>query len=488
MVKETLSNIEKKVLLAISGKEVVTAPDIEELAGLSEVESMRALQWLNSKGLIEMSEDRVKFVRLKDPNFVFLERDVLRKIAEKKQPVATLDEIGVQWIMQRKWGEIKKGELVITDDGKQALKEITEDEKLFVKLKGSGEVALAELDEEEGKGLELLKRRPKVVEILDRAEREVKITGEGQKIADSGLKIEEEHTQLTHDMIMKGTWKDAKFREYDLGAPVPPVYPAKMHPLNMFIDRIREIFLEMGFEEREGPLIESSFWNFDALFQPQDHPARDLADTFYLEKPGKAEVPQKHVKKVKGMHEHGGDIDSLGWGYNWSLEQAGKPVLRTHTTAVTVRSLADIQPPAKVFSIGRVFRNETIDYKHLAEFHQVDGIVVDEKVSFRDLLGYLKEFYKKMGFEKVRFRPGYFPYTEMSVEPEVYFEDRKEWVELGGAGIFRPEVTKPFGIDCPVLAWGLGIERIVLLTLGIEDLRTIYGNDLGWLRKVPQIY
>jgi len=129
-----------------------------------------------------------------------------------------------------------------------------------------------------------------------------------------------------------------------------------------------------------------------------------------------------------------------------------------------------------------------IDYKHLAEFHQVDGIVVDPKVTFRDLLGYLKEFYLRMGFDKIRFRPGYFPYTEMSVEPEVYFEDRGEWIELGGSGIFRPEVTRPLGIDCPVLAWGLGIERMMLLTLGIDDLRTIYGNDLAWLRSVKQVY
>lgn len=486
MVKETLSRIEKQVLLAAAGKDIITVPVLVKVTGLSEVEVMRGIQWLSSKGLIEVKEDRIEFVRLLNQNFVFPEKDVLKKIADGPKPVQELDKFGMQWILKRKWGELKDGELTINEKGKQMLEEPTSDETLFYKLK-RGEVATNELGAGEKAALEALRKRPKLIEVAIKTEREISITKGGQKIVDGGIDDGKDTNQLTHDMIITGKWKDTKFRTYDLGAPVPKVYPGKKHPLTMFIDKIRRIFLEMGFEEREGPLVETAFWNFDALFQPQDHPARDLADTFYLSTPQKLPVPREHVAKVKGMHEKG-DKESLGWGYAWDENEAGKAVLRTHTTAVSARSLPTIEPPAKVFSIGRIFRNETIDYKHLAEFHQVDGIVVDPDVSFRDLLGYLKEFYLKMGFEKIRFRPGYFPYTEMSVEPEVYFEDRGEWIELGGSGIFRPEVTRPLGIDCPVLAWGLGIERMMLLTLGIDDLRTIYGNDLAWLRGVPQVY
>jgi phenylalanyl-tRNA synthetase alpha chain len=239
----------------------------------------------------------------------------------------------------------------------------------------------------------------------------------------------------------------------------------------------------MGFAEMEGPMVESAFWNFDALFQPQDHPARELADTFYLE--GKAKLPSKElVEKVKESHEK-------NWKYKWSREEAGREVLRTHTTAVSARYLSRLdevlkksgEKGKKYFCVGRVFRNEATDFKHLAEFHQVEGIVAWDGANFRHLLGLLKEFYKRLGFEKVRFRPSYFPYTEPSLEIEVFFEGRGEWMELGGAGIFRPEMTKPLCDVYPVLAWGLSLERPMMLMEGMEDIRTFYRNDLEWLKK-----
>ncbi|MBI5051565.1 phenylalanine--tRNA ligase subunit alpha [Candidatus Micrarchaeota archaeon] len=250
----------------------------------------------------------------------------------------------------------------------------------------------------------------------------------------------------------------------------------KSHPLTIMGNRIKQIFAELGFEEMEGSPIESSFWNFDALFQPQDHPARELADTFYMK--GKTGLPDKKlVERVKKAHEQ-------GWKYSWKEEDAKKMLLRTHTTALSARSLADLKStPKKFFAVGKVFRNEATDYKHLAEFHQVEGIVVWENATFRDLLGILKEFYRKLGFEKIRFRPSFFPYTEPSLEIEVYFEPRKQWMELGGAGIMRPEVSIPLCGKYPVLAWGLSLERPLMLSMGLEDIRTFYKNDLEWLKK-----
>ncbi len=290
-------------------------------------------------------------------------------------------------------------------------------------------------------------------------------------------------SNLTPELIKTGLWKKAEFKKYDPTKTGKKKYPGRKHILSYYIEKIRRVFFDMGFEEMKGPYIESSFWNMDALFIPQDHPARDMQDTFYMKKPSQTDLPSKKlVNSVKKMHEEGGD-GAEGWGYSWEKDISRKPVLRTHTTAVSARKLAEIEPPAKLFSVDRVFRNETLDYSHLPEFMQVEGIVVSRDVTFQNLLGYLEKFYSKLGFEKVRFRPGYFPYTEMSVEPEVYFEERDEWLEMGGAGIFRPEVTKPLGIDVPVLAWGLGLERLPMIKEGIDDIRNFYyENNLDMLK------
>ena len=267
---------------------------------------------------------------------------------------------------------------------------------------------------------------------------------------------------------------------FDVSVPATDAFVGKSHPLTIMKRRVSRIMAELGFEEMDGNIIESSFWNFDALFQPQNHPARDLADTFYLE--GVEPLPDdaELVERVRNSHEQ-------GWKYAWSPFEAQKRVLRTHTTALSARYLATAgraegKWPKKLFAVGRVFRNEATDYKHLAEFHQVEGIIAWEGATFRDLLGILKEFYLKLGFEKIRFRPSYFPYTEPSVEIEVYFEPRKQWLELGGAGIFRPEVSKPLAGIYPVLAWGLSLERPLMLLLGLEDIRLFYRNDMDFLR------
>ena len=239
----------------------------------------------------------------------------------------------------------------------------------------------------------------------------------------------------------------------------------------------------MGFTEIEGDYVESAFWNMDALFIPQDHPARELQDTFYLSEPASFVINEKEIlEAVKQIHEDGGNTGSKGWGTNWSKENAQQALLRTHTTVGTIRYLADNpSPPARVFSVGRVFRREALDSTHLPEFTQVEGIIVEPEANFGMLIGVLKEFYRRMGFNDVRVRPAYFPYTEPSLEVEVKFGNK--WLELGGAGIFRPEVTAPFELDCPVLAWGLGLERLAMLHLGIKDIRMLYQSDLKWLKE-----
>ena len=198
----------------------------------------------------------------------------------------------------------------------------------------------------------------------------------------------------------------------------------------------------------------------------------------------------KEYADKKETDENGGESKSLGWGYDWDEDIAKKTVLRTHTTATTIRRLAQFyrnneKVPVKVFCIDRVFRNEKLDKSHLAEFTQVEGIVIDEGTTLCDLIGLLSEFYRKLGFKKIITRPGFFPYTEPSMDVIVWFNN--SWLELGGSGIFRPEVTEPLGVKHPVLAWGLGLERLAMLRLGLNDIRKLYISDIDWLRKVPLI-
>jgi phenylalanyl-tRNA synthetase alpha chain len=296
--------------------------------------------------------------------------------------------------------------------------------------------------------------------------------------------MREETGTLTRDQILSGAWKTLNLRRYDVAKLPKKAYPGKIHPYQRIIAEMREILLEMGFEELYGGIVQQSFWNFDALFQPQDHPAREMQDTFYLRET--LPLPPGY-EKVKAMHESGGETSSTGWGGVWTEEKAEQCVLRTHTTSVSIQHLAkNPNPPVKAFCIGRVYRRETIDTTHLAEFEQLEGIVMDEGVTFGNLLGILREFYHRMGFEGVRFRPSYYPYTEPSLDAEVYVEGIG-WIEMGGAGVFREEVTAPLGINYPVLAWGLGVSRIAMLRLGLKDLRYLHRSDVAFLRETPAL-
>lgn len=281
------------------------------------------------------------------------------------------------------------------------------------------------------------------------------------------LTIQKEATDLTPDMIASGAWKTEKFKPYNFAAMGVSPSAGHLHPLLKVRAEYRQIFLEMGFSEMPtNNYVESSFWNFDALFQPQQHPARDAHDTFFISDPALAtDFPPEYLEKVKKVHSQGG-FGSQGYGYDWKIEEAQKNILRTHTTAVSARMLYKLAQnrefkPQKYFSIDRVFRNETLDATHLAEFHQIEGVVADYNLTLGDLLGVINEFFKKLGIEKLRFKPAYNPYTEPSMEIFSYHEGLKKWVEIGNSGIFRPEMLLPMGLpeNVHVIAWGLSLER-----------------------------
>ncbi|XP_051904754.1 phenylalanine--tRNA ligase alpha subunit [Hippocampus zosterae] len=299
--------------------------------------------------------------------------------------------------------------------------------------------------------------------------------------------VTKQETELTPEMIATGSWKEKNFKPYNFDAMGVAPDCGHLHPLMKVRTQFRQIFLEMGFTEMPtNNFIESSFWNFDSLFQPQQHPARDQHDTFFLSDPALAlDLPQDYLERVKRVHS-GGGFGSQGYKCDWKIEEAQKNILRTHTTAVSARMLYKLAQqekftPVKYFSIDRVFRNETLDATHLAEFHQIEGVVADYGLTLGDLMGVLHQFFTKLGITKLRFKPAYNPYTEPSMEVFSYHEGLKKWVEVGNSGVFRPEMLLPMGLpeDVSVIAWGLSLERPTMIKYGINNIRELVGHKVN---------
>ena len=326
--------------------------------------------------------------------------------------------------------------------------------------------------------------RKNLISIEETTSRTWTLTNKGSGVKSSDLGEIEQIGQLTPEILQGESWRGAEFKPFDVNAPAPTPAGGRPHPMLALIERIRSVFLEMGFSEIEGNYVQSAGWNMDALFIPQSHPARTMQDTFYLSEPNKVQVSPEMLDLWASVHEHGHDTGSRGWGAKFDKEEAQKALLRTHTTVNTVRHIAENpDEPCRVFGIGRVFRQETIDRTHLPEFHQIEGIIHEPDANLPMLISTLKTFYAKMGYPDVRVRPAYFPYTEPSVEIEVFW--RGQWLELGGSGIFRPEVTEPLGTEWPVCAWGMGLERLAMLVLELDDIRELYQPDLERLQDMP---
>jgi phenylalanyl-tRNA synthetase alpha chain len=501
-VAEQLSYLEKKVLLALHDKGTATPEEILKEGKFRElVEVMNAASWLQAKGLVSMKEHLVRTYRLARPadaRRTLPERKALRAAvkaggriaATRLKAACRFDDAGLAvalgWIRRKGWARIEKGRegsfVIVTTDGRAALDRKGPDEELL------GLLAKAEYPEDkiDPKVLRDVTSRKGLVRERENVRREIGLTAAGRRIAASGLELREEVAQVTTDLLQSGRWRGVSFRPYDTRAYAPLVRPGKRHVLSAYLEKIRRIFLSMGYTELHGDFVLPAFWVFDALFQPQDHPARDALDTFYMERPDALPLPDEAVvRRVAEAHETGGGTGSTGWRYPWDRREAERAVLRPHTTPLTLKYLAEHpDPPRKAFIIGRNFRRDAIDWKHLPEFHQIEGVVMEEGANLAQLIGLIETFYTRLGFTRVTFRPGYFPYTEPSMEPEGQLPDGR-WVELGGSGIFRPEVTRPLGITTPVLAWGLGLERVIMAIEGISDIRQLYLSDLDWLRDHP---
>jgi phenylalanyl-tRNA synthetase alpha chain len=484
-----LHPIERSILNSLSSSNHIPVGSLVANTGLPVDQIRRGTEWLKFKGLIVIEQISTQRVFITSEGMEAAKNGLpeRRLVNSLKEGYVTLEQVlasgaikneeinaAIAGARRNQWIQLIDGKMIPTP-----FAATQSPEEIFLEnMKEAIEVS--KLTEEEKRALEQLKKRPNFIEIKEEKESLISLTDAGRQIIPR-LSQENLERRLTTELISSGKWKETKFGALDVEASAPIIYPGRRHPLIEIIDEVKEIFIGLGFSEIEGPIIQSGFWNFDALFTPQDHPAREMQDTFYISAQ-KQPIPatRDQILKVSRVHKQ-------RWNRLWDAQEGQRLVLRTHTTPVTVQHLAKVKPEAgRFFSVGKVFRNEKVSYKHLVEFHQVEGVATAPNASLRELMGLQKEFYSKMGIKRIKFWPTFFPYTEPSLQSMVYNERLKKWVELFGMGIFRPEVTMPLGIKTPVLAWGGGLERIAMLRFGLDDVRELYGNKLGWLRGVPR--
>ena len=432
-MSQVLHPIEQKILKSLLERQNLTPEELTEKTQLSIDQVRRGIEWLKFKDLIQVNESERNFVMLGKRGNEALQNGLPERrlvnylkslptfsceINEAKDQLQNEFSPAIANAKKNGWMEIHENRIML-----RGYHDHTSEEKI-IKLIASKNSTMISLDEIEDKdALDLLKKRLEFLNFTSTKYVTVNITEKGMEAAKNTT------SQVTVESVK---------RAIDVEAPAPMIFAARSHPLTDVIDEVREIFVSLGFAELVGNSTQSSFWNFDALFIPQDHPAREMQDTFYLKDiSAKSVATPKQVKQVYAAHQN-------GWHYDWRLDAAKRMVLRTHTTCVTIKALADQKyDEARLFSIGRVFRNEKVSYKHLVEFNQVEGVVVGKNVTLQDLMGLQMEFYRKMGIKKAKFWPTFFPYTEPSLQSMIYNERLGKWVELFGMGIFRPEVTKP---------------------------------------------
>lgn len=496
---------ENEVLTLLALKHMRGTGEVQAIVdstGLKDAAVMRAALTLHEKNLVTLREKKTSIVRLREEGELYAEQGLperrlieavlalrgkasVKDAAEKADLKREMLPIVIGWIRRKGWGTIyKTGGKLFLEVPKKV--EETEDEKLLKVILEKGGVIAEELSRPMRLSLPVTKARG-LIEIKERTSRELGLTRKGWSAAEKGVKPREEISELTPELMTSGRWREVKFRRYNIKAPVAEVWPGKKQPYNSFLDELKRRLLELGFKEMTGPIVELMFFNCDSLFMPQDHPAREIFDIYFVKSPthGNLSAYQHFLENVKEAHENGWKTGSKGWRYKFSLEEAARLVLRSHGTALSSRTLVSprLEIPGKYFSIVRCYRPEVTDKTHLTEFNQVEGIVVSAELNLRDLLGVLKRFAIEIaGADRVRFRPDYFPFTEPSVELLAYKEGYG-WLEFGGSGIFRPELTEPLGISVPVIAWGLGVDRLFMMKAGIDDIRYLFTEDLDWIRK-----
>lgn len=503
---KSLHPLEIKVLRISDENTLLNMDSLEEKLSFTVGHANQALSWLFAKGLIQEKEKitTIFYELTENGQNAFKSGLVSERIVAllKEKGAMTLPEItsalnvessdvGSSFGMLRSCGTLSMDaeKKAYVNEPYKPCEEVSVQRELLNRAENSGAINADSLTDNEKKAISKISRKrgsDSIFREVERTKITYTLTKEG---LDAKSELEKAHItgeeigENTKEIITSLKWKNTPFREYALNAPLSRLFPGRINPYSEFITTVKDKLVAMGFEEFDGPLVENEFWNGDALFMPQFHSARDIHDVYYVKDPAFTDdIDEKWLNNVKAVHENGGCCKSRGWEYKFDPNFSRRQLLRSQGTVLSAHQLTKAKIPGKYFGVVRCFRYDQVDATHGADFYQTEGIVISKDANLRTLLGMLKMFATEIaGATEVKYVPGYFPFTEPSGEVHIK-HPVLGWFELGGSGIFRPEVTKPLGIDVPVLAWGIGIDRMALMHLGLNDLRDLFDNDLEKVR------
>ena len=504
---KNLHPLEIKVLLKYTQQDELTSARLQKELDYKEGHANQAFSWLSGKGLVkEVSRTPHTFFEITDLGRELSEKGTVEERAVaflKDNGAKTLPEIAAGLGLEQKdigsaFGQLsKEGILAMNAEkkaeytGKELPARITLTSKVLKDaIAADGTLNQDTLSKEELDVINSLAKKRGAADAPFRTfTRETvvyqlcgesdAVTAELKKSGVTGNEIGE----ITSKMLESGEWKKGTFRGYNISIPPARNIPGRTNPYVSFLESVKDKLCSLGFQEFDGPLVETEFWNGDALFMPQFHAARDIHDAYRIKNPTHAKaIEEPYLSNVAKVHENGGNTGSRGWDYQFDRDFTRRLLLRSQGTVLSAHQLHKAEIPGKYFGIARCFRYDKVDATHLSDFYQTEGIVLGNDVNLKTLLGFLEMFAKEIaGAEEVKYVPGYFPFTEPSIEVHIK-HPKLGWFELGGSGIFRPEVTKAMGVDCPVLAWGIGIDRMALMALGLNDLRELFCEDIERVR------
>lgn len=503
-----LHPLEVKLLLGFGQDEDIDGQQAADRLGFNQGQCNQAFSWLLAKGLIQESSRRKEiFAELTELGQSYRAKGTpAERLAEAAASgPRTLPELTALLGLEPSdvgsaFGALAKEGVLALDAEKRVVRRGPKSEHnarvraLLARFPEKGAVPAAALGEEWAIVASMSRKRGSSsapFRVIEREQIVYRLTAQGARAKEllrGRAAASEEIGVLTPEILQDGSWRERGFRPYSLAATRVRPLIGRRNPYVEFLERLKDKLVSLGFEEFDGPLVETEFWNSDALFMPQFHSARDIHDVFYIKQPTHHRaIEQPYLDRVAAAHENGWQTGSRGWGYRFDRDFTRRLILRSQGTVLSAKQLHKARIPGKYFGCVRCFRYDQVDATHLADFFQVEGIVIGKTANFPSLLGLLKTFAGEIALaDEIKFVPAYFPFTEPSVELHIR-HPRVGWYELGGAGIFRPEVTLPLGVDVPVIAWGLGVDRMAMMALGIDDIRDLFSRDLELIRKTRMV-
>lgn len=506
---KNLHPLEVKVLLKYSENDELTSEKLMKELNYKEGHANQAFSWLSGKNLLkEIGRIPMTFFEMTETGRNLKDSGTIEERAVtfvKNNGAKTLPEIAAGLGVEQKdigsaFGPLSKegvfkmnAEKKVEYTGVQLPARISITSALLEKASKAENCILdnASLSKEEQTVIATLAKKrgasDSPFKIIERETVVFKLLPNAKDVAETLRKIGvtgNEIGEVTPKMLSSGEWKNGVFRGYNIAVPPARVIPGRTNPYVQFLESVKDKLCSLGFQEFDGPLVETEFWNGDALFMPQFHAARDIHDVYRIKNPTHAKsIEEPYLTNIANVHKDGGNSGSRGWNYEFDNEFTRRLILRSQGTVLSAHQLHKAEIPGKYFGIARCFRYDKVDATHLSDFYQTEGIVLGKDVNLKTLLGFLEMFAKEIaGATEVKYVPGYFPFTEPSIEVHIK-HPVLGWFELGGSGIFRPEVTKAMGVDCPVLAWGIGIDRMALMALGLNDLRELFCEDIERVRQ-----